>query len=92
MMNSFSIGTYLEKDEGQYLYVVMCIESSWHMYPNFKLIGVYTNRDMAIKVAKEQAKQSEECVNWLLDNDLSDCDDYEEETIYFNAVEISKEP
>lgn len=92
MLYSFSIGTYLEKDSGHNLYVVMKIYSSWHMYPDFNLIGVYKNKDMAIKVAKELAKKDEDGVNHLLDYNLADCDDYEEETIYFNAAKISEEP
>lgn len=92
MLSNFSIGTYLEKESDQNLYVVMKVYSSWHMYPDYRLIGVYKNRDTAIKVAKELAMQDEDSINNLLDNDLADCDDYEEQTIYFDAVKISEEP
>lgn len=34
MLSNFSIGTYLEKESDQNLYVVMKVYSSWHMYPD----------------------------------------------------------
>lgn len=92
MLRSFSIRTSLEKSSDQDLYVVMKIYSSWHMYPGYSLIGVYKDKDTAIKVAKELAKSDEDGANNLLDNDLVDCDDYEDTTIYFDVTKISEEP
>lgn len=92
MMNSFSIKVYGEEEmEGEKLYIVMLIYSSWHMGPDYLLVGVYKNKDTAIRAAKERAKEEDEYYKHSIENGLLDCDDYEETTIHFNEMKISKE-
>ena len=92
MMDSFSIKVCGEEEtKGEKVYIVMLINSSWHMSPDYSLVGVYKNKDTAIKVAKERAKEEDEYYKHSIENGLLDCDDYEETTIHFNEMEISKE-
>lgn len=62
------------------------------MGPDYLLVGVYKNKDTAIRAAKERAKEEDEYYKHSIENGLLDCDDYEETTIHFNEVKISEEP
>lgn len=54
MLTKFTIVTSCENNsESQKLYVVMKVDSSWHLSPEYALIGIYTSKEVAIKVARE---------------------------------------
>lgn len=60
MLTKFTIETSCENNsESQKLYVVMEVDSSWHLYPEYALIGIYTSKEVAIKVAREQVESIE---------------------------------
>lgn len=89
MLTKFTIETSCENNsESQKLYVVMRIDSSWHLYPEYTLIGIYTSKEVAIKVAKEQVENIEKTNNWIIENDLFDSDDHENTTIHFDEIEM----
>ena len=89
MLTKFTIETSCEKkSESQKLYVVMKVDSSWHLYPEYALIGIYTSKEVAIKVAREQVESIEKTNNWIIENDLFDSDDYENTAIHFDEIEV----
>lgn len=60
MLTKFTIVTSCENNsESQKLYVVMKVDSSWHLSPEYALIGIYTSKEVAIKVAREQVESIE---------------------------------
>lgn len=60
MLTKFTIATSCENNqESQKLYVVMKVDSSWHLSPEYALIGIYTSKEVAIKVAREQVESIE---------------------------------
>ena len=76
MLRRFTIETSCENNAtSQKLYVVMKVDSSWHLYPEYALIGIYTSKEVAIKVAREQVESIEKTNNWIIENDLFDSDD-----------------
>lgn len=89
MLTKFTIETSCENNsESQKLYVVMRIDSSWHLYPEYALIGIYTSKEVAIKVAREQVENIEQTNNWIIENDLFDSDDHENTTIHFDEIKM----
>lgn len=89
MLTRFSIETSCEdSSESQKLYVVMEVDSSWHLYPEYALIGIYTSKEVAIKVAREQVESIEKTNNWIIENDLFDSDDCENTAIHFDEIEV----
>lgn len=89
MLTKFTIVTSCENNsESQKLYVVMKVDSSWHLSPEYALIGIYTSKEVAIKVAKEQVENIEKTNNWIIENDLFDSDDHENTTIHFDEIEM----
>lgn len=89
MLTKFTIETSCENNAtSQKLYVVMKVDSSWHLYPEYALIGIYTSKEVAIKVAREQVESIEKTNNWIIENDLFDSDDYENTAIHFDEIEV----
>ena len=89
MLTKFTIETCCENNAtSQKLYVVMKVDSSWHLYPEYALIGIYTSKEVAIKVAREQVESIEKTNNWIIENDLFDSDDYENTAIHFDEIEV----
>ena len=74
--------------ESQKLYVVMEVDSSWHLYPEYALIGIYTSKEVAIKVAREQVESIEKTNRWIIENDLFDSDDHENIAIHFDEIGV----
>lgn len=54
--------------------------------PDYALIGIYTSKEVAIKVAKEWFKKIEESHRRISENNLFDCDTYETTTIHFDEI------
>ena len=52
------------------------------------MIGIYTSKEVAIKVAREQVESIEKTNNWIIENDLFDSDDYENTAIHFDEIEV----
>lgn len=89
MLTKFTIVTSCENNsESQKLYVVMKVDSSWHLSPEYALIGIYTSKEVAIKVAREQVESIEKTNNWIIENDLFDSDDCENTAIHFDEIEV----
>lgn len=89
MLTRFSIETSCEDSyESQKLYVVMEVDSSWHLYPEYALIGIYTSKEVAIKVAREQVESIEKTNRWIIENDLFDSDDHENIAIHFDEIGV----
>ena len=89
MLTKFTIETSCENNsESQKLYVVMEVDSSWHLYPEYALIGIYTSKEVAIKVAREQVESIEKTNRWIIENDLFDSDDHENTAIHFDEIEV----
>lgn len=89
MLTRFSIETSCEdSSESQKLYVVMEVDSSWHLYPEYALIGIYTSKEVAIKVAREQVESIEKTNRWIIENDLFDSDDHENIAIHFDEIGV----
>lgn len=89
MLTKFTIETSCENNsESQKLYVVMKVDSSWHLSPEYALIGIYTSKEVAIKVAREQVESIEKTNNWIIENDLFDSDDCENTAIHFDEIEV----
>lgn len=89
MLTKFTIATSCENNsESQKLYVVMKVDSSWHLSPEYALIGIYTSKEVAIKVAREQVESIEKTNNWIIENDLFDSDDCENTAIHFDEIEV----
>lgn len=89
MLTKFTIETSCENNsESQKLYVVMEVDSSWHLYPEYALIGIYTSKEVAIKVAREQVESIEKTNRWIIENDLFDSDDHENTAIHFDEIGV----
>ena len=54
----------------------------------YALIGIYTSKEVAIKVAREQVESIEKTNNWIIENDLFDSDDCENTAIHFDEIEV----
>lgn len=89
MLTKFTIETSCENNAtSQKLYVVMKVDSSWHLSPEYALIGIYTSKEVAIKVAREQVESIEKTNRWIIKNDLFDSDDHENIAIHFDEIGV----
>lgn len=89
MLTKFTIETSCENNAtSQKLYVVMKVDSSWHLSPEYALIGIYTSKEVAIKVAREQVESIEKTNRWIIENDLFDSDDHENIAIHFDEIGV----